>query len=140
MTVRSYCNCTLLYTYFYFSLIFYLNLIFIFYLIFCRPDGARFIVAKDDCTLHRRAVRGDVVTFTYDFARRSAPSHAPHGDAEANDDQTEVQQYSENGTFIFFFCIYLSSFSSSALFWRNLRTILRDAGRLHSILGSTVTR
>ena len=36
-----------------------------------RPNGTTFGVAKADCELPRRAVRGDVVTFTHDFSRRS---------------------------------------------------------------------
>lgn len=35
-----------------------------------RPDGTRFIAQKENCVLPRRAVRGDVVTFTHDFASR----------------------------------------------------------------------
>ena len=34
------------------------------------------MVAKADCELPRRAVRGDVVTFTHDFARRTG-AHDP---------------------------------------------------------------
>ena len=36
-----------------------------------RPNGTTFAVAKADCELPSRAVRGDVVTFTHDFLRRS---------------------------------------------------------------------
>ena len=41
-----------------------------------RPNGTIFVVAKADCELPRRAVRGDVVTFTHDFARRTG-AHDP---------------------------------------------------------------
>ena len=43
------------------------------------------MVAKDDCVLHRRAVRGDIVTFTHDFrSRRAAQSDALANDAPAH--------------------------------------------------------
>eukprot|EP00026_Physarum_polycephalum_P000561 Phypoly_transcript_00562.p1 GENE.Phypoly_transcript_00562~~Phypoly_transcript_00562.p1 ORF type:complete len:1320 (+),score=101.35 Phypoly_transcript_00562:116-4075(+) len=35
------------------------------------PDGLSFVVTREDCILHKRVARGDVVTFTYDFARRA---------------------------------------------------------------------
>ena len=35
-----------------------------------RPTGTTFTVTKADCVLPRRAVRGDVVTFTHDSSRR----------------------------------------------------------------------
>ena len=38
--------------------------------IYQRPNGTTFVVAKVDCELPRRAVRGDVVTFSHDFSRR----------------------------------------------------------------------
>eukprot|EP00026_Physarum_polycephalum_P002219 Phypoly_transcript_02224.p1 GENE.Phypoly_transcript_02224~~Phypoly_transcript_02224.p1 ORF type:complete len:937 (+),score=116.21 Phypoly_transcript_02224:57-2867(+) len=34
------------------------------------PNGTTFLVEKEDCMLPRRAVRGDVVTFSLDFSRR----------------------------------------------------------------------
>jgi uncharacterized protein YcsI (UPF0317 family) len=36
------------------------------------------VAEKEDCVLHRRAVRGDVVTFTYDFTTRQSQDVAPH--------------------------------------------------------------
>ena len=43
------------------------------------------MVAKDHCVLHRRAVRGDVVTFTHDFrSRRAAQRDALANDAPAH--------------------------------------------------------
>eukprot|EP00026_Physarum_polycephalum_P001044 Phypoly_transcript_01045.p1 GENE.Phypoly_transcript_01045~~Phypoly_transcript_01045.p1 ORF type:complete len:1215 (-),score=190.78 Phypoly_transcript_01045:36-3680(-) len=50
------------------------------------PDGTRFIVVKDDCVLHRRAVRGDVVTFTHDFRARRAAQGDAHDPATARTD------------------------------------------------------
>ena len=64
------------------------------YLFIFRSDGTNFIVPKEDCVLYRRAVRGDVVTLTYDdLARRKtdaethahAGAHATHAHAGTQD-------------------------------------------------------
>eukprot|EP00026_Physarum_polycephalum_P002919 Phypoly_transcript_02928.p1 GENE.Phypoly_transcript_02928~~Phypoly_transcript_02928.p1 ORF type:complete len:728 (+),score=71.15 Phypoly_transcript_02928:209-2392(+) len=36
------------------------------------PNSTRFIVAKENCVLHRQVVHGDIVSFTYDFTSRQA--------------------------------------------------------------------
>jgi hypothetical protein len=52
----------------------------------CRPDGITFTVAKADCVLPMRPVRGDVVTFTHDFVTRRAEAAVTSHDAEAQGD------------------------------------------------------
>jgi hypothetical protein len=47
-------------------------------------------VVKEDCVLHRRAVRGDVVTFTHDFRARRAVQD------DANDTFARTHEAREN--------------------------------------------
>eukprot|EP00026_Physarum_polycephalum_P001637 Phypoly_transcript_01639.p1 GENE.Phypoly_transcript_01639~~Phypoly_transcript_01639.p1 ORF type:complete len:968 (+),score=84.26 Phypoly_transcript_01639:164-3067(+) len=47
------------------------------------PDGTNFQVTKEDCVLHRRVARGDVVSFKYDFMSR-------HSTRERNFDDSRL--------------------------------------------------